>query len=204
MANYFVTATHTDAGKTFVSSLLVKALSAKYWKPIQSGSDYRDTREVIKLAGIAESDTFDEVYLLKSPESPHSAAAKEGVRIEFRNIVTPETDRNLIIEGAGGLLVPLNEEEAIVDLIKFLNVPIVLVVPTYLGCINHALLSLECIKKYELDLYAIIFNGEESTEAQKIILAKANCEKYFRVPKIIEGDCDKFNSISLELSQLFL
>ena len=203
MKRYFVTATHTDAGKTFVSALLTKALDAMYWKPIQSGNEIRDTLEICRLANLSEEQTFKETYLLKSPESPHSAAKKDGIRIDVHSIKIPKTDKNLIIEGAGGLLVPLNDNETIADLICHLDLPVILVVPTYLGCINHSLLTLEAMKSRGIKLAAIIFNGNESVEAQKIILKNAGNPLSIRVPKIYVDNFSEFDKISFELRQLF-
>jgi dethiobiotin synthetase len=203
MKRYFVTATHTDAGKTFVSALLTKALDAMYWKPIQSGSEIRDTLEICRLANLSEEQTFKETYLLKSPESPHSAALKDGIRINIQDIKIPQTDKNLIIEGAGGLLVPLNDTETVADLICHFGLPVILVVPTYLGCINHSLLTLESMKSRGIKLAAIIFNGNESVEAQKIILKNAGNPLSIRVPKIDVDNFSEFDEISFELRQLF-
>ena len=202
--SYFITAIHTDAGKTFISALLVKALNANYWKPIQSGIEIRDTEEICRLARIENTRCFDERYLLKSPESPHSAAKKEGIELLLDTIELPNSMNNLIVEGAGGILVPINEEQTIVDVIQKLNIPIILVVPTYLGCINHTLLTLEVLKARNLKLEMIIFNGDESKQAQDIIIKKANNVKNYRVPKVSKDDFVKFDEISVELSQLFL
>ena len=186
MNKYFVTGTHTDAGKTLVSALLTKALEAHYWKPIQAGIEIRDAdfvRDFLKLA--PDSDRIiPEAYLLKSPESPHSAAAKEGVTIDLEQITLPEVDGNLIVEGAGGILVPINEKETIADVILKLDLEIVLVIPTYLGCINHSLLTIEAIKSRGMKIKAVIFNGEESLEAQKIILKNIGQVNSFRIPNL--------------------
>jgi dethiobiotin synthetase len=202
--NYFVSATHTDAGKTLVSALLVEALKADYWKPVQSGSDTRDADTVASLMANHQPTIYKEVYLLKSPESPHSAAAKEGVEITLKNVFLPQSQNQLIVEGAGGLMVPLNNQELMTDLVKQLDLPIILVVPTYLGCINHALMSLEVIKNKSLTLEAIIFNGDESLAAQEYILHYAGSVESHRVPKFDVQNKSKFIAQSVDLRQLFL
>jgi dethiobiotin synthetase len=204
MKKFFVTAIHTDAGKTLVSALLTKGLNADYWKPIQSGIESRDSESIQKFIGSGANTIHQEAYLLKSPESPHSSAQKEGISIELEKINLPKTEKNLIIEGAGGLLVPINEQETIADLIEKLNIPIILVVPTYLGCINHSLLSLELIKSRKINLEAIIFNGDESLEAQKIILKMAGNPKNFHIPHFDTQNQSKFEELSVGLSEIFL
>lgn len=201
MKKYFVSAIHTDAGKTFVSSLLVKASNGDYWKPIQSGSDERDSDYILSQNKSVK--VFPEAFLLKSPESPHSAAAKEGVFIEINKIKLPKTDNHLIVEGAGGILVPINPEETISDLILALDLPLILVVPTYLGCINHSLLTLEAIKSRGLNLAGIIFNGVESPEAEEIITKKSGSNKIYRIPRIDSKNISEIERITFELRDLF-
>lgn len=203
MKKYFVTSIHTDGGKTFVSSLLVKALDASYWKPIQSGIEIRDTETVRHLSGMDETKFFPEAYLLKSPESPHSAAEKDGVTIDLSKIKLPDVEGNLIVEGAGGVLVPVNEEETILDVVKHLGLEVILVIPTYLGCINHSLLTISELKNQGVKISGIIFNGEESKEAQEIILKKSNVKKSIRIPRMTTDKSGFFNEWSIELSKLF-
>lgn len=203
MKKYFVTSIHTDGGKTFVSSLLVKALNAHYWKPVQSGLEIRDTETVKKLSGSDESKFIPEAYLLESPESPHSAAKKDGVTIDLSKIILPDVDGNLIVEGAGGILVPVNDKETILDLIKHLELDVVLVIPTYLGCINHSLLTISELKREGIKIDGIIFNGEESKEAQDIILKKSGVKKSIRIPRMTGDKSHFFDDWSLELSKIF-
>lgn len=203
MKQYFVTATHTDAGKTFVSSLLVSALDAYYWKPIQAGEEIKDADYIREHARISSDKILPEAYLLKSPESPHSAAKKEGVEIDLEQIILPKVSGNLIVEGAGGVLVPVNDTETILDVVAKLGIEIILVVPTYLGCINHSLLTIEAIKSRGLEIKGVIFNGEESLEAQQYILKKAGNVISCRIPKINPEKKEDFEAVILELSQLF-
>jgi len=167
---YFVTAIHTDSGKTLVSAILTQALQADYWKPVQAGYP-RDLETVKSLIYNKHCLFYEETYLLKEAMSPHAAAAKEGIRIDVDKIVAPDNDDNdLIIEGAGGVLVPLNEKDFVIDLAKKLDVQIILVSNIYLGSINHTLLTINEIKRRNLPVKGIIFNGPENKETEDFIL----------------------------------
>ena len=180
---YFVTAIGTDSGKTLVSAILCDALGLDYWKPIQSGSE-RDIDTVFALTS-EDMVCFPEKYLLKTPESPHAAARKDGVEIELDEIVIPESE-NLLIEGAGGLMVPLNDYDLMIDLIKKLDVPVILVSNTYLGSINHTLLSCELLKQNNIKVAGIVFNGEENKETESIIEKKSGYPVLLRIPQLSE------------------
>jgi dethiobiotin synthetase len=180
--NIFVTAIGTDSGKTLVSSILVEALKADYWKPIQAGFP-RDTDTVRSLVSNASSRFFDEAYLLQSPESPHSAATKDGIKISLEKFTPPFTEKHLIIEGAGGILVPVNEEDCVIDIASRLECKIILVSNLYLGSINHTLLTVEELKRRNLEVLGIIFNGQENPEAERIILKKTGYKCLLRVER---------------------
>lgn len=164
---YFVTAIGTDSGKTFVSAILCKALNADYWKPIQSGLP-RDSDTVASLA--PGTKTHPEAYLLNTPASPHASAKIDGIEIDKSKITLPNTKNNLIIEGAGGCLVPLNDRDFVIDLAKQFNCPIILVSNLYLGSINHTLLTVNLLKQMQLPVAGIIFNGASNPESERIIL----------------------------------
>ena len=166
---YFVTAIGTDSGKTVVSAILVKALQADYWKPIQAGFP-TDTEIVKALTGSSSSRFHPEVYLLPTPESPHAAARRQGKKIMIKEIRVPETQGDLIIEGAGGLMVPLNDHELVVDMINNLEAEVILVANLYLGSINHTLLSVDCMNNRGLKIKGIVFNGPENRESEEVIL----------------------------------
>src|SRR6202012_1239001 len=138
MRKIFVTGIGTDVGKTVVSAILTQALKADYWKPIQTGTEFdNDTERVKKLVSNTSSVFHSEAYRLKASLSPHAAAKAENTKIDLAEINIPETTHTLIIEGAGGLLVPLNEKYFVIDLIKKMNAETILVVQNYLGSINH-------------------------------------------------------------------
>ncbi|MFL5731201.1 MAG: dethiobiotin synthase [Cytophagaceae bacterium] len=175
---YFVTAIHTDSGKTLVSAILAEALQADYWKPVQCGTDQRDLKTVKELVDNDHCLFYEEAYLLKAPLSPHAAAKKEGKEIRLKDISLPLTDgHDLIIEGAGGLLVPLNDQEYVIDIAEKFKAEIILVSNIYLGSINHTLLSINEIKRRGLKVKGIIFNGPENPETEEIILKQSgyNC-----------------------------
>ena len=169
--NYFITGIGTNVGKTVVSAILTEALEAYYWKPIQAGNlKNSDSIMVKNLISNPFSKVHSETYLLKNPISPHAAAMLDKVTIDVNKIKLPETKNNIIIEGAGGLMVPLNDKELVIDLIKKLDAEVVLVSQNYLGSINHTLLSLESLKVRKLKVKGIIFNGDENKETEAYIL----------------------------------
>lgn len=167
----FITGIGTGVGKTVVSAVLVEKLKADYWKPIQSGDlDHSDTLMVRSLVSNTTSVFYPEAYRLTQPYSPHKSAELDGIVIDPANIILPETENQLIIEGAGGLMVPLNDRFLMVDLIKQLGAEVVLVSQNYLGSINHTLLSIELLKSRSIPVKGIIFNGETDIHSQKVIL----------------------------------
>ena len=144
MASYFITGIGTDIGKTLISAIMAEALHADYWKPVQAGyEDGTDSEWVREMLTNKTSVVHEESYKLKLPASPHIAAYEEGIEISLDKIVDdkPVTDNTLIIEGAGGLMVPLNENEFVIDLIKKLDATVIIVSKNYLGSINHSLLT---------------------------------------------------------------
>lgn len=168
----FVTAIGTDSGKTLVSAILVEALNADYWKPIQAGLP-RDTDTVQQLVGNSQRTFWSETYLLNTPASPHASAKIDQVEIDLMQINKPRTPNNLVIEGAGGLLVPINDNHYVIDIARKLQTPILLVCNLYLGSINHSLLSIEYLKQHKLEVAGIIFNGLSNPESEKIIASKS-------------------------------
>ncbi|PJB11858.1 MAG: dethiobiotin synthase [Flavobacteriales bacterium CG_4_9_14_3_um_filter_40_17] len=167
--NIFITGIGTDVGKTIVSAIVVEALQADYWKPIQAGNlDWTDTHTVASLVSNKKSVFHPEAFRLKTPMSPHAAAEIEHVDINLKKIKRPKTKNRLVIEGAGGLLVPLNNQNTIVDLIR--PDDFVLVVSKhYLGSINHTLMTLEILKSRKLKNIKLIFKGIPDLSAESII-----------------------------------
>lgn len=183
--NYFITAIGTDSGKTLVSAILCEALCADYWKPVQCGLP-RDTDTVRDLVSNTASIFYPERYLLKTPVSPHAAAKIEGINIEINSFELPPTKNTLIIEGAGGCLVPLNNEDFIIDLMSKFGAEVIVVSNNYLGSINHTLLTLEALKRRLLPIKGLIFNGQPNEEGERIILHHAELKCLLRIDKEAE------------------
>ena len=161
MRPIFVTGTGTDVGKTLASCILVNALKADYWKPVQAGyEEGTDSQFVTNMLQSQLSVVYPEVYKLKLPASPHLAAKKENIEIDLDEIAAalPSTNKQLIIEGAGGLLVPLNDRQFVSDLITRLNARVIIVSRNYLGSINHSLLTASFCRQKKLDVIGWLFN----------------------------------------------
>lgn len=167
----FITGIGTGIGKTIASAVLTEKLKSDYWKPIQSGDlDNSDTLKVKSLVSNTTTVFHTETYRLTQPYSPHKSAAIDGITIDLNKIIAPKTNNNLLIEGAGGLMVPLNNDYLIIDLIKKLDVEVVLVSQNYLGSINHTLLSVAMLKQYDIKIAGIIFNGRTDESSESYIL----------------------------------
>ncbi len=178
MRNYVIAGIGTGIGKTILSSILVEALEADYWKPIQAGDlDKSDTLTVQKLISNPVSVLHPERYRLTQPMSPHAAAKRDGINIALSALTLPETKNRLMIELAGGIMVPLNTTDLNLDLLKLWKLPVILVSQNYLGSINHSLLALEVLKFNKIELAGIIFNGDRNEESENFILnySGANC-----------------------------
>lgn len=179
---YIIAGISTEIGKTFISSILTEALEADYWKPIQSGAlDFTDTDTVKSLISNSKTVFHPETYQLTEPMSPHAAAAIDGVEINLSNFVLPETKNNLIVELAGGLMVPLNDGETNLDLIKKMALPVILVSQNYLGSINHTLLSVAVLKQQNIPIIGLIFNGKQNISSEEFILNYTGLECLGRV-----------------------
>ncbi|CAN5271684.1 dethiobiotin synthase [soil metagenome] len=170
----FITGIGTGIGKTIVSAVLVEKLKADYWKPIQSGDlENSDTLKVKSLVGNTTSVFHPEAYRLTQPYSPHKSAALDGITIDPRKIIRPVTDNLLIIEGAGGLMVPLNDDFLMINLISQLNAQVILVSSNYLGSINHTLLSIEALRQHKIPVKGIVFNGKRDADSERFIMSYA-------------------------------
>jgi dethiobiotin synthetase len=182
---YFVTGTDTAVGKTTVAALLCAALDAFYWKPIQTGTrEGTDRATVIRLANLPRDRAFPETYRFSPPVSPHLAAQRAGVRIDLRKIKFPKIParENLIVEGAGGALVPINSTQLMTDLMIHLALPVILVSRTSLGTINHTLLSIAALRAAHLDLRGVILSGKPNLENRRAIEHYGQIEVLGAVP----------------------
>ena len=166
---YFITGISTEVGKTIVSAIVTQALQADYWKPVQAGElQHSDTHKVQELVSNTKTKFHASAFNLETPMSPHAAAKIDGVGLSVKKIKRPKTQNNLVIEGAGGLLVPLNDTQTIIDLILPLD-KVIVVSRHYLGSINHTLLTLEALKSRGIPVFGIIFNGAQHPSTESII-----------------------------------
>jgi dethiobiotin synthase len=195
MNGIFVTGTDTGIGKTIVSAALVCALRGKekvcYWKPIQTGiEEDNDTETVRKLADCSDVEIFDKGFRLEKPLSPHLSARLANVEITVEKVLdfVEKDERFWIIEGAGGVLVPLNESVLMIDLIKALNLPVLIVARAGLGTINHTLLTLEALRNRDLEIFGVIMNGAQNEENQKAIERFGNARVLAQMPKFEKID----------------
>lgn len=181
----FITGIGTGIGKTIISAILVEKLKADYWKPIQSGDlENSDTLLVKSLVSNPVSKFHTEAYRLTQPFSPHKSAALDGIEIDPAKIIIPETDNQLIIEGAGGLMVPLNDHFFMIDLIKQLDAEVILVSKNYLGSINHTLLSVDALRSRKIPIKLIVFNGDGDEWSESLIKSIANINHVAYVPTL--------------------
>lgn len=177
----FITGIGTDVGKTIASAIVTEALEADYWKPVQAGDlEDSDSHKITRYISNVKSVIHANSYMLKTPASPHLAAQLDGISINLDKIKEPKTKNHLVIEGAGGLLVPLNDNDSIIDLIKP-DYKVILVSRHYLGSINHTLLSLEVLRQRNIAIAGIIFNGEENPATENIILQRTGIKMIGRI-----------------------
>ncbi len=156
----FVTGTDTEVGKTVAAACLVRALDGEYWKPVQAGlADGTDTETVRRLTGLDEARLHASTYALNAPLSPHEAARLDAVTIRLAAFTLPVAERPVVVEGAGGVLVPLNDSTLMIDLMEHLGLPVILVARSTLGTINHSLLSLQALRRRRLAVLGVIING---------------------------------------------
>lgn len=189
---FFVGGISTSVGKTLVSALLVHAMKAAYFKPVQSGnldnSDAKTIRSLLQSIGKTPVKIFPEAYSLSLPCSPDAAAQHEGIELDAQKIKLPQTKLPLVIEGSGGLLVPLNKKDTMLDILASWQIPIVLVSSFYLGSINHTLLSLKILAHYKIPIYGIVFNGKKNEHTVQAIdnhfLTKHKSIKKFFLPQL--------------------
>ena len=177
----FITGISTDVGKTVTSAIVVEALEADYWKPVQAGDlDNSDSHKVKSQISNSKSQFYPNSYQLNTPASPHLAAEIDGITIDLKKIQEPKTDNHLVIEGAGGIFVPLNEEHLIIDLIQP-DYKVIVVSRHYLGSINHTLLTIEAIRNRGLEVAGIIFSGSENKATESLILNKTKIKCIGRI-----------------------
>lgn len=190
---FFITGIGTEIGKTLVSAIVTEYLQADYWKPVQSGDlHWTDTMKVQSLTSNSKSVFHPERHRLSAPLSPHASAALDGVQINLSDFTLPQTSNHLVVEGAGGLMVPLNDQDVMLDLIQQLQIPVILVSRNYLGSINHTLLSFEALKQRNIPIAGIVFNGEPNPASESFI------ENYTQLPVLFRvGNLDDITPESI-------
>ncbi|WP_417595518.1 dethiobiotin synthase [Parasphingorhabdus sp.] len=167
---FVITGTDTDIGKSVFAAALTAALGASYWKPVQAGlADGTDSETIARLGGIDPARILPERYRLKIPASPHFSAAQEGIVIGLDDLVVPQADGPLVIEGAGGALVPVNPELLFADLFAHWALPVIIVASTSLGTINHSLLTIEALRSRGVPIHGIAFIGDENVDSEQTI-----------------------------------
>ena len=199
--NYFIAGIGTDSGKTLISALMCQALNADYWKPVQSGIP-GDTEEVKRLAGNHDKVFHPETYRLRKAASPHDSAKAENMVIDMNKFSVPyRAGIDLVIEGAGGLLVPLNQTHCMIDLLPSFKCCVILVSNAYLGSINHTLLSCEALRSRRIPVLGIIFNRYANQESENAILRISGLRLLLKVPELSEITPDSLKPYSLQLKR---
>ena len=205
MKGVFITGTDTNIGKTVASTILALGTNSLYWKPIQSGlEEETDTEFVSKFLGT--ENTFEETYRLNSPLSPNHSAQIDGVEICINDFaIPPLKNRSLIIEGAGGVLVPLNSSELIIDLIKKMNFPCIVVAKSGLGTLNHTLLTVEALKKRKIPIKGIILNGDANNKNKESIESFTGVKVILEIPTITDISKESLLNVykKIETKELF-
>lgn len=175
-----VTGTDTDVGKTVFAAGLAAATGAIYWKPIQAGLE--DGGDSVRVAALGVESVFPEAYRLSTPCSPHRAASLDGVRIDAERLALPPLDGPLVVEGAGGVLVPIHDDLLYADLFARWGAPVVLVARTALGTINHSLLSIEALRARGVPILGIAFVGPSVPDSEETIARVGRVRRLGRLP----------------------
>ena len=202
----FITGIGTDVGKTIASAIITEALEADYWKPVQAGDlDTSDSHKIKAFLSNDKTVIYPNSYALNTPASPHLAAEIDGITIDLEKMTEPITNNHLVVEGAGGIFVPLNDQDCVIDLIQP-DYKVIVVSRHYLGSINHTLLTIEALQSRKITIAGILFNGEENQATESVILKKTglNCigrieeEPYFD-QNVIREYADLFRDELLKL-----
>ncbi len=188
----------TGVGKTVASAIIAKALDAKYWKPVQSG-DLHDT-DSMKVREWTSCEILPERFALEFPASPHWSADLEGVKIQKEDLLIPDVEGSLVIEGAGGLMVPLNYDGLLyIDLFEEWKIPLIVVSRHYLGSINHTLLTIETLQKRNIPIEGIVFIGEEHLPTETIIQKVSGVRVIGRIPEVEEVNAEFISQQAVQL-----
>ncbi|WP_417620767.1 dethiobiotin synthase [Parasphingorhabdus sp.] len=182
---FVITGTDTDVGKTVFAAALTAALDASYWKPVQAGlEDETDSEAVARMGGVDPARILPERFRLKIPASPHFSAAREGVSINLDDLSIPPVEGPLIVEGAGGALVPVNPQLLFADLFAHWGLPVIIVASTKLGTINHSLLTIEALRSRGVTIHGVAFTGAETADSEQVICRIGKVRRLGRLPLI--------------------
>jgi len=196
---FIVSGTDTGIGKTAAAAMLTLGLEAHYWKPIQSGTeDGTDTATVKALTGLPDAHFLPEAYVLGAPLSPHRSAELDGVEIDPERLVLPRVDRSLIVEGAGGLMVPVTRALLQIDLFRRWDAPVILCARTGLGTINHTLLSIEALRARAMKLHGLLFIGEANPDNIRTIAELSHTRVLGRLPWLDQVDAETLGTAFAE------
>jgi dethiobiotin synthetase len=189
MSGFIVTGTDTGIGKTVFSAALAGALQAHYWKPVQSGlEEETDSQIVARLSGLPRHKILPEAYQLSAPLSPHRSAELDGIELSRKRLLQLPAADPLVIEGAGGLMVPLTRDWLMIDLFNDWQLPIVLCARTALGTINHSLLSIEALRLRDMPIAGIAFIGDANEDSERTICTMGGVKRLGRLPHLEQLD----------------
>ncbi|MDD2673682.1 MAG: dethiobiotin synthase [Flavobacterium sp.] len=202
----FITGIGTDVGKTIASAIITESLEADYWKPVQAGDlENSDSHKVKSFLSNEKTVIHPNSYALNTPASPHLAAELDGIVIDLKKIIEPKTENHLVVEGAGGVFVPLNDTDCVIDLIQK-DYKVIVVSRHYLGSINHTLLTIEALQNRKIVVAGIVFSGDENKATEKIILNKTGIKCIGRIEQepyfdqnVIKEYADRFREDLLSL-----
>lgn len=189
MTGFIISGTDTDVGKTVFAAGLVSATRGRYWKPIQAGLDGETDAQIVRrLANADAQRILPEAYRLRTAASPHVAAEIDGIQIDLDKLALPATAGTgpLIVEGAGGVLVPVSRKSLQVELFALWDLPVVLVASTRLGTINHSLLSIEALKRRTIEIHGVAFVGDENADSERTICEFGRVRRLGRLPQLAE------------------
>jgi dethiobiotin synthetase len=182
-SRFVISGTDTDVGKTVFAAALAGALGASYWKPIQCGlEDGGDVSRVKALSGLPDDRFLPEIYRFALAASPHRAAEVEGLEIDVARLIPPSVDGPLVIEGAGGLMVPVTRRMLLIDVLATWSIPVILCARTALGTINHSLLSLAALHGRSIPVHGIVFIGDENSDTERTITEMGEVRRLGRLP----------------------
>jgi dethiobiotin synthetase len=191
-----VTGTDTDVGKTVFAAALAGALGGFYWKPVQCGlADGGDVEQVRTLSGLPPDHIIPEIYRLNMAASPHRAAEAEGIEISPGKLGLPDCDGAIVIEGAGGLMVPINRQTLMIDVFAAWRLPVVLVARTALGTINHSLLSIEALNGRNIPILGVAFVGDEMPDTERTIVEMGNIRHLGRLSRVEPLTCTTLSAV---------